>query len=342
MSFAFKGTETFHYSLGVVNDDHGAVATQLVQSLESKASRAVLTVVPLVERSRGPHRGSRRPRGGRAGDPDGLQRVAQRSAPGVTRHRHERQSPDRRQRHALDRRVVHGADQRRPALGRDRTRLGRTDELARRRCPARRRHACGSRSSRSSVPSAPINSAAISYYSPAMAIFFLLFTISFASRSFFVDRAEGMIERMRAAPVRPAEILVGKALSVFVYGIAQPRDGRASSLRSPSARTGAARWPPCLLGLALVVSSCASPRWSSAWRARSARPRDSPPARLRTRAARWQLHRDLVVAAPHADARALHPERRSHARFHRPGDHRRRGLSTVVRPIEAILAHLRR
>jgi ABC-2 type transport system permease protein len=62
--------------------------------------------------------------------------------------------------------------------------------------------------------------APVSYYSPAMAIFFLLFVISFAARSFFVDRDQGMIERIRAAPVRPAEILAGKALSVFVFGVA--------------------------------------------------------------------------------------------------------------------------
>jgi ABC-2 type transport system permease protein len=60
----------------------------------------------------------------------------------------------------------------------------------------------------------------VSYYSPAMAIFFLLFVISFTARSFFVDRSQGMIERMRAAPIRPLQILAGKALSVFVFGVA--------------------------------------------------------------------------------------------------------------------------
>jgi ABC-2 type transport system permease protein len=38
------------------------------------------------------------------------------------------------------------------------------------------------------------------------------------ARSFFVERSQGMVERMRAAPVRPVEILAGKALSVLVYG----------------------------------------------------------------------------------------------------------------------------
>lgn len=59
---------------------------------------------------------------------------------------------------------------------------------------------------------------AVSYMAPAMAIFFLFFSISFTARSFFVDRAQGMIERMRASPIHPLEILLGKALSVFVFG----------------------------------------------------------------------------------------------------------------------------
>lgn len=57
----------------------------------------------------------------------------------------------------------------------------------------------------------------ISYLSPGMALFFLFFTITYVARSFFVDRSQGMVERMRAAPVRPVEILAGKALSVLVY-----------------------------------------------------------------------------------------------------------------------------
>ena len=59
----------------------------------------------------------------------------------------------------------------------------------------------------------------ISYYGPAMALFFLLFTISFTSRSFFVDRDRGLIQRMLAAPLRPRSVLMGEVLSAFVFGI---------------------------------------------------------------------------------------------------------------------------
>ena len=93
----------------------------------------------------------------------------------------------------------------------------------------------------------------ISYYSPGMAIFFLLFTINYAARSFFVDRSQGMIERMRAAPVRPVEILLGKAISVFVYGVASLATIGVITTLAFGADWGAPL-PAALLGLVLVLS----------------------------------------------------------------------------------------
>jgi len=93
----------------------------------------------------------------------------------------------------------------------------------------------------------------ISYYAPGMAMFFLFFTISYVARSFFVERSQGMVERIRAAPVRPVEILAGKALSVLVYG--------GLSLLIVGVVTSAAfgaSWGPVLpalvLGAALVLA----------------------------------------------------------------------------------------
>ena len=93
----------------------------------------------------------------------------------------------------------------------------------------------------------------ISYYSPGMAIFFLLFTISYTARSFFVDRSQGMIERMRTAPVRPAEILLGKAISVFVYGVVSLATIGVVTTEFFGADWGAPL-PAVLLGLSLVFS----------------------------------------------------------------------------------------
>ncbi|MGD0942688.1 MAG: ABC transporter permease [Acidimicrobiales bacterium] len=93
----------------------------------------------------------------------------------------------------------------------------------------------------------------ISYYSPGMGVFFLLFTINYASRSFFVDRSQGMIERMRAAPVSPVEILLGKALSVFVYGVVSLATIGVVTTAAFGADWGAPL-PAALVGLALVFS----------------------------------------------------------------------------------------
>jgi len=60
---------------------------------------------------------------------------------------------------------------------------------------------------------------AISYYAPGMGIFFLFFAISFTARGWFTEAREGTLERMAGA-ASTGQILVGKALSVFVYGLA--------------------------------------------------------------------------------------------------------------------------
>ncbi|HEV7206617.1 MAG TPA: ABC transporter permease [Jatrophihabitans sp.] len=61
---------------------------------------------------------------------------------------------------------------------------------------------------------------AISYYAPSMGIFFMFFGIGFGARSYWLERRSGNLDRMLAAPVRPAEVLAGKALSTLVFGLA--------------------------------------------------------------------------------------------------------------------------
>lgn len=58
---------------------------------------------------------------------------------------------------------------------------------------------------------------AISYYAPAMGIFFLFFTIGFTARDYFAEQREGTLERIGAAPVRPVAVLAGKSLAAFSY-----------------------------------------------------------------------------------------------------------------------------
>lgn len=58
---------------------------------------------------------------------------------------------------------------------------------------------------------------AIDYYGPGMAILFAFFTIVFTARSFLDERRDGTLARLAAAPLRPGTIVLGKALSAFVF-----------------------------------------------------------------------------------------------------------------------------
>jgi len=58
------------------------------------------------------------------------------------------------------------------------------------------------------------------YFGPAMAIFFLFFSTSFAARSLLAEREQGTMPRVLAAPVHRASIIAGKALTGLAVGLA--------------------------------------------------------------------------------------------------------------------------
>ena len=251
MSFAFKGAETFHFTLGVVDSDHGPVATALMSALRAPELRQIVTLQPLASlpvaqaavRARRVGAALVIPRGFSAaaagGRPQPLSAVtsvnntvAGSIASSIASSFVAQLNADRL---SVATALAAGArGEQSAALAREASNLQIPTQLVQR-------------------PLGAHELKAVSYYSPGMAIFFLLFTISFTARSFFVDRSQGMIERMRAAPVRPFEILAGKALSVLVYG--------SLSLATIGLITTAAfgaNWgspaADVLLGLALVVS----------------------------------------------------------------------------------------
>jgi linearmycin/streptolysin S transport system permease protein len=61
--------------------------------------------------------------------------------------------------------------------------------------------------------------AAASYWGPAMAVFFVFFVVAFGPSSLLAEREQGTLARLHAAPIRPAAILLGKALGVFVLAL---------------------------------------------------------------------------------------------------------------------------
>ena len=218
MSVAFAGVDTFHYRLGLVDADHGPLAGAIRSALASPSLRSVVSVrmEPGVD--------------------EAMSEVKSRTVDAalVVPAGFSDASTGA---HPLDLRVLTSVNNVLAAGVTSSIASSFVAQLNANRLSVATAVAAGAPSGESSTLAAaasrltipaqmverPPGAEAIkvvSYYSPAMAIFFLLFLVSFTSRSFFVDRSQGMIERMRAAPLRPLDILVGKAISVFVFGAA--------------------------------------------------------------------------------------------------------------------------
>jgi ABC-2 type transport system permease protein len=58
------------------------------------------------------------------------------------------------------------------------------------------------------------------YFGPAMAIFFVFFTVGFGARSLLAEREQGTMARLLGAPVARWSVIAGKALAVYVLGLA--------------------------------------------------------------------------------------------------------------------------
>lgn len=68
------------------------------------------------------------------------------------------------------------------------------------------------------LPDSPLK--VISYFGPSMGMFFVLFTVGFAARGYFVEQQLGTLDRIAAAPVGRGALLIGKSVSTFVYSLA--------------------------------------------------------------------------------------------------------------------------
>jgi ABC-2 type transport system permease protein len=216
MSLAFRGTETIHLTLGVVDSDHGSAAAGLVDALRSPGLKGLVTVVPETSQAvataavRGGHTGAAMliPAGFTASI-SGPRPLPLTTLTNVN--------------NALAAQITSSIAQSFVAQV-NADRLTVATAVAGGQPPAAA--AAALVNAHLALPVATVQRAfgahqlkVISYYGPAMALFFLLFTISFTSRSFFVDRDQGMIERMLTAPLHPRSVLVGKVLSAFVFGI---------------------------------------------------------------------------------------------------------------------------
>ncbi len=216
MSLAFHGVENFGFAMGVVNLDRGPVAAGLIGSLEAPGVRKVVTPreISSVDAARAEIRANEI--GAALVIPVGFSAAVVADKPvSLTTMRSGNNAIAGDVTNSIASSFIAQVNADRLSLltalaaGAPASGIGRLEQaVAHLKIPVQ-------------AVQRPIGAhelKVISYYSPGMALFFLFFTISYVARSFFVERSQGLVERMRAAPVRPVEILAGKALSVLVYG----------------------------------------------------------------------------------------------------------------------------
>jgi ABC-2 type transport system permease protein len=61
----------------------------------------------------------------------------------------------------------------------------------------------------------------MAYFVPSMAIFFLMFTVSWGARSLIAERENGTLDRLASAPILKSSILGGKMLGIYLTAAAQ-------------------------------------------------------------------------------------------------------------------------
>ncbi|HEU5471402.1 MAG TPA: ABC transporter permease [Actinophytocola sp.] len=99
------------------------------------------------------------------------------------------------------------------------------------------------------VPAGTRQLRSISYFGPAMGIFFALFAVSFTARGYFLERQTGTLDRIRAAPLRPAVVLAGKSLATLGYALAS-----LTTMALVTTLAFDAYWGPPLAAAALLVA----------------------------------------------------------------------------------------
>jgi ABC-2 type transport system permease protein len=216
MSLAFKGTENFHYTLALVNADRGPVASAIVQTFDSKSLQPIVKIQNYADQATA----AQAVRSGRAQAglviPTGYSAQLAGTTPlALTTLTNVNNTTATSVTESIVSSLVAqlDADRLSVATAQSAGSTKSTAELAALASQLRIPEQLVAR------PVGARQLKVISYMAPAMAIFFAFFLISYTARGFFEDKDQGMIERMRAAPVRPYQILAGKSLSVLVFGL---------------------------------------------------------------------------------------------------------------------------
>jgi ABC-2 type transport system permease protein len=218
MSFAFQASEEFHANVGVVNADDGVLAGAFLGALEGPELAKVISVTPVDSVSDARDQVDRAVVDAAIVIPDGFSEAAAGGSPTPVDVLTSVDNPLAGEvARAIASAFVAQVNANRLsvataiAAGASPARLGELlTAVSNVRLPEQ--------TNQQPVSGKPLH--AVSYYAPAMGIFFVLFAVGFTARSFFGEQRGGTLERMAAAPIRSSAILVGKAVSVFVYVLA--------------------------------------------------------------------------------------------------------------------------
>ncbi len=218
MSFAFRNTSNFHITVDLVDNDHGQLAAAFHEFLTSPELHDVVTLGRVTDEATASARVHHGDAAAAIVVPPGFTHAA--TGTGATDLTVLTSTNSQ-----LGGQVSHAiADSFVAQLNADRVSVATA--LAAGAPPqqiARLTEDASSLRLPEQIASRPIGARplkAISYYAPAMAIFFVLFAIGFTARSFYTEQESGMLDRIGAAPLRPGTVLIGKSLSVLVYGVA--------------------------------------------------------------------------------------------------------------------------
>jgi ABC-2 type transport system permease protein len=74
---------------------------------------------------------------------------------------------------------------------------------------------------RTSSGPAPVEFDVLAYLAPAMAMVFLMYTVSNGGRSILAERAGGTLPRLLVSPTSNAQVLAGKLFGIYLTGVAQ-------------------------------------------------------------------------------------------------------------------------
>jgi ABC-2 type transport system permease protein len=217
MSFAFQGVDNLHVTIGVVNNDSGAIGTGFVDALHAAELRDVATVRPVATQRDAEAKLRSRDIDVALVIPAGFSDAVTSGAANQVAVLSTVDAPIAGQ---VAQSIV---DSFVAQLNADRLSVA-TALSAGAPASSIQSLVASAASLRLPVglenhPAGAKRLKAISYFAPAMGIFFVFFAINFTARGYFVERREGTLERMIAA-VRPTTVLAGKAMAVFVYGSA--------------------------------------------------------------------------------------------------------------------------